>query len=66
MSINNKKLIRVLFFFSILFIQKEVTSQSKFTKLVWADEFNYKGLPDSSKWSFDIGGHGWGNNEFKY
>jgi beta-glucanase (GH16 family) len=66
MSINNKKLIRILFFFSILFIQKEVASQTKFTKLVWADEFNYKGLPDSSKWSFAIGGHGWGNNELQY
>ena len=32
-------------------------------KLVWSDEFNYKGLPDPKKWSYDTGGHGWGNNE---
>jgi beta-glucanase (GH16 family) len=35
-------------------------------KLVWSDEFNYTGLPDSSKWSYDIGGDGWGNNELQY
>ena len=35
-------------------------------KLIWSDEFNYNGLPDSSKWSYDIGGKGWGNNESQY
>jgi hypothetical protein len=30
-------------------------------RLVWADEFNYTGLPDPAKWSYDVGGHGWGN-----
>lgn len=35
-------------------------------KLVWSDEFNYSGLPDSSKWGYDVGGHGWGNNELQY
>ena len=35
-------------------------------KLVWADEFNYTGLPDSTKWSFEVGGQGWGNNELQY
>jgi beta-glucanase (GH16 family) len=35
-------------------------------KLAWSDEFNYKGLPDSSKWNYDTGGHGWGNNELQY
>lgn len=33
---------------------------------VWCDEFNGTGLPDSSKWSYDVGGHGWGNNELQY
>ncbi|MDO8952397.1 MAG: glycerophosphodiester phosphodiesterase family protein, partial [Draconibacterium sp.] len=27
-------------------------------QLVWADEFDYSGLPDSTKWNYDIGGHG--------
>jgi len=35
-------------------------------KLIWGDEFNYKGLPDSSKWKYDVGGHGWGNNEKQF
>ncbi len=35
-------------------------------KLVWSDEFHYKGLPDSSKWNYNVGGHGWGNNELQY
>ncbi len=35
-------------------------------KLVWSDEFDYTGLPDSTKWGYDIGGHGWGNNEKQF
>ena len=35
-------------------------------KLVWSDEFNYNGLPDSAKWGYDTGGSGWGNNELQY
>ena len=35
-------------------------------KLVWSDEFNYKGLPDSNKWNYNVGGHGWGNQELQY
>jgi beta-glucanase (GH16 family) len=35
-------------------------------KLVWSDEFNYTGLPDATKWGYDVGGNGWGNNELQY
>lgn len=35
-------------------------------ELVWSDEFDYSGTPNPDKWSFDIGGHGWGNNEDQY
>ena len=35
-------------------------------KLVWSDEFNYKGLPDSTKWNYDVGGHGFGNEESQF
>ena len=35
-------------------------------KLVWSDEFNYSGLPDSTKWGYDVGGNGWGNNEAQF
>jgi beta-glucanase (GH16 family) len=34
--------------------------------LVWADEFDYTGLPNPSKWGYDVGGSGWGNNELQY
>lgn len=33
---------------------------------VWRDEFNYTGKPDPSRWGYDIGGGGWGNNELQY
>lgn len=32
----------------------------------WADEFNYEGLPDDTKWGYDVGAGGWGNNELQY
>ncbi|MCX8532639.1 glycoside hydrolase family 16 protein [Chryseobacterium luquanense] len=35
-------------------------------KLIWSDEFNYKGLPDSTKWNYDVGGNGYGNNEAQF
>jgi len=36
--------------------------------LVWSDEFDYTGLPDAGKWSYDVDGNswGWGNNELQY
>src|SRR5258708_37161618 len=35
--------------------------------LVWSDEFNGAdgSSPDASKWTFDTGGKGWGNNELE-
>ncbi|KAJ6644106.1 Beta-glucanase [Pseudolycoriella hygida] len=37
-------------------------------RVVWSDEFSgRKGqAPDSSKWKYDIGGEGWGNQELEY
>lgn len=37
-------------------------------KLVWSDEFDYTGLPDATKWSFDTAGnaYGWGNRELQF
>lgn len=32
----------------------------------WTEEFNTNGAPDANKWSYDIGGNGWGNNELEY
>ena len=35
-------------------------------KLKWSEEFNYNGLPDSTKWNYAEGGKGFGNNELQY
>lgn len=35
-------------------------------QLVWSEEFDKDGLPDSTKWGYDVGGNGWGNNELEY
>lgn len=34
--------------------------------LIFADEFNSSGAPNSSKWGYDLGAGGWGNNEAQY
>jgi len=37
-------------------------------QMVWSDEFDYSGLPDSTKWRYDTEGNAanWGNNESQY
>ena len=71
-SDNYIMLFLLLFLFSIG-CSDEKPSQPKKYQLVWSDEFNYDGLPDSTKWGYDIGngcelpcGCGWGNNEYQY
>lgn len=34
--------------------------------LLWADEFDYEGVPDPKKWTLLEGGHGWGNQEKQF
>jgi beta-glucanase (GH16 family) len=34
--------------------------------VAWSDEFDTNGAPDPTKWTYDIGGSGWGNNELEY
>jgi beta-glucanase (GH16 family) len=36
------------------------------TTPVWEDDFNTGSTPDPSKWTFETGGNGWGNNELQY
>ncbi len=50
----------------LLFEEIKNAPVTKGWSLKWSDEFNYSGLPDSSKWGYDQGGHGWGNNEKQY
>ncbi|UUF16102.1 MULTISPECIES: glycoside hydrolase family 16 protein [Flavobacterium] len=36
-------------------------------KILWADEFDVDGAPNTSKWGYNTGtGDGWGNNELEY
>lgn len=55
---------RFVFLFFLLLASFDSFSQSR--KLVWADEFDKPGVPDSSRWGYDVGGKGWGNNELQY
>lgn len=32
-------------------------------ELVWSDEFEEAGAPDPAKWTYELGGGGWGNGE---
>lgn len=43
-------------------------NKDKGYQLVWNDEFDKNGLPDSTKWSYDTEGNSWawGNNELQY
>lgn len=54
-------------FFIVMLIgcNKRVASRNILNKIyafdtvpAWRDEFEYDGLPDSTKWSYDIGGSG--------
>ncbi len=42
------------------------TASAQDWQLVWSDEFDYNGAPDESKWTFQTGGNGWGNNELQH
>jgi len=55
----------------LFFLNGMSFAQTGFKKLVWSDEFNQPGLPDTSKWGYDKGTGcpnlcGWGNNELQY
>ncbi len=64
-----KKHLPVLIFFAMA-LMAGCTSKTAAPgyQLVWSDEFDYSGLPDSTKWSYDTLGnaHGWGNNELQH
>jgi hypothetical protein len=42
------------------------TAMSQDWRLVWSDEFDSGVQPDQTRWSYDVGGGGWGNQEFQY
>ena len=38
---------------------------STYEDLVWSDEFDVDGAPDATKWTYDLGAGGWGNQELQ-
>jgi beta-glucanase (GH16 family) len=46
-------------------IAQSETKYSFATTPSWQDEFDKNGKPDPTKWSYDLGDHGWGNNELE-
>ncbi len=50
----------------VLFICSNTYLHAQTWELKWSDEFDYTGLPDNTKWGYDVGGSGWGNNELQY
>lgn len=71
MKLNHLSLIALL---AIMMIacgnprEKKQANEDPDYQLVWSDEFDYAGLPDSTKWSYDTHGNswGWGNNEAQF
>ncbi len=72
--LNKSRLIRSLF---VLLPIYSIAQQNKLdnsikknyqfsTKPTWADEFDKDGLPDTTKWSYELGDNGWGNHELEY
>ena len=81
MKVNTQKLIYACISITILSCtqQKTIIKSANNRKLksenkewafehkpFWSEEFNYKGLPDNTKWKYETGGSGWGNNELEY
>ena len=63
---------KVIIILSVLLLISSCNTPGNNTKeqalpgeLVWSDEFDYSGVPDSAKWTFDTEGNAWdwGNNE---
>lgn len=63
-----RTVILVVFMMTVLMSKTSasiVHASSSYQTLVWSDEFNGKNSPNSNKWSFDLGGGGWGNGELQ-
>lgn len=71
MKTDLKNLLGIVLCSCFCLLSVSTTAQTKFKKLVWADEFNKPGLPDETKWGYDTArgcpqNCGWGNNELQY
>lgn len=50
----------------LLLAKAKQSPAAKGWKLLWSDEFHGNGMPDTTKWSYAVGGNGYGNNEQQY
>ncbi len=62
---------KFLFFFITWMILLTSCDSEKERSLVWSDEFEGKGMPDTVRWNLDSGDGcpnncGWGNNEIQF
>jgi beta-glucanase (GH16 family) len=72
-SIFKSKIYKLTIFTLLVFLMScsndETQTVTTFNNLVFADEFDVNGVPNSSKWAYDIGrgplNDGWGNNELQ-
>jgi beta-glucanase (GH16 family) len=69
MKSGKQLLIRGVLFLTSIFIVWGCEDSQNIEKhdwqLVWQDEFNASGAPDNTKWTYDTGAGGWGNNELQ-
>lgn len=56
---------KTIFLLLLAVIKFSAFGQGTCEYLIWSDDFNYQGEPNTEKWGYDIGGHGWGNNELQ-
>lgn len=61
-----KGTIKLLVLSFIAFMPVLLFGQNDDYTLVWSDEFNIDGLPDTTVWSYETGGGGWGLNQLQY
>lgn len=70
-KINIVSIVIALFFITSC-SNNETQTVTTFQNLVWADEFDVNGAPDTANWAFELGDGtaqgipGWGNNELQY
>jgi beta-glucanase (GH16 family) len=43
----------------------DIKDYGQYTELVWSDDFSGSGTLDATKWMYNLGGGGWGNNELE-
>ncbi|WP_439489975.1 glycoside hydrolase family 16 protein [Algoriphagus sp.] len=57
---------KALYIQLFLVIAFSCCSYGQQARLIWSEEFSEEGLPDPTYWVYDVGDHGWGNDELQY